>query len=373
MKNRNLLIKSLVSIAVSSIIGSGLAYADLPSGVNSILSAAAGHSTTVTTSVAKAPSVNAVKPTNSVPPETPVMVNKPSEPIIQHPAPVTPVHDVIQKQPAAIINHAAPTPASLPAMPVREPAATVVSPLPSPVPVESMNPQQNHAIHASDNRNTAGYINPFVGSPSVEQKLSNQLALLKTKTEIMKEKAKYAKYAHESNILNNSSSPQMQALQQRVSELESHMSDLEQNIQQSVRARQVAHKIRVEKMKKPVVTSIISDMGKLSATVQMGKTIKTVHVGDSVDGNMVTAIHLHSVDFANGQRILLGDQVGHYLSATWKSSQSHGDIASPQSGPSIANRLEQEAHQAGIKLPAYGNNQGASMPPLNGLAPMVHP
>lgn len=377
MKNRPLLTHSLLAFAMLSALGTGVASADA-SGVNAILAAAAGNKTHMPVAVtppavsAKPVTKPAVKSTRVIhaPVATAKPIVAPTPQVAQHSIP--PRAEVHAAHPAPMM-HSVTHPALLPMRPnqghpVLPPAVnhrehslvppTHPSPTPSPAAQES-----------------AGYINPFMGAPGVEQKLSNRLELLKIKTEIAKEQTTFAKYAHESNLLENARSPQMQQLQATVSSMQARLVSLEQKVHHSVHAAQATAVKHAEKANDtPILTSILADMNSRSAIISLGKHLHTVTVGDRIAGQRVMSIHLHSVRLSNGEVLHLQAPIGHYLSTTWKASQNHGRIEAPQAN-SLATRLAEEARQSGIRLPAYGSANTSHMPPLPALNPAMlqHP
>ena len=196
---------------------------------------------------------------------------------------------------------------------------------------------------------SAGYVNPFLGAPSKEQNLSNELSLLKLKTQIAKEKATYVKYLNQGRSFQPQNSAEFHNLENAVVQMKSQLSTLAEE----KRAAMVhIEAVRKKKMNALKLVAIIDNQGKRSALVQVGKQTRTVADGETVNGHLVKAIRAHALVLDNGRILRLARQIGHYESTQWKAQQQSGSIAAPQS--SIAQRLAAEAQQSGIHLPQYG-------------------
>lgn len=376
MKARLIFTRSLLTAAVLSTCGVSMASANT-AGVNAILAAAAGNKTpvpaasTAPVQSGKASTKPVAQPEHITP--APVAVEKPSMP---HTPPAHPN----RKKVSNTVVHTVPTTS------VPKPHAVVhtTHPLTHPTEADRVIPSLNalhepsmvppaHPSASPVAQETAGYINPFMGVPSHEQDLSNRLALLKIKTKIAKEQATYAKYAHETNLMENAASPQMQQLQEKVSDLQTRLVSLEQKVHHTFHAVHAMAKKKAEKAREtPILASILADMNQRSAIIKVGKHLHTVSVGDRIAGQRVMAIHLHSVQLSNGTVLHLQAPIGHYQSTTWQSSQAQGRIAAP-GGNSLVSRLAEEARQSGIRLPSYGAANSSGMPPLPAVNPsMLH-
>ncbi|MGK9451677.1 hypothetical protein [Acidithiobacillus caldus] len=379
MKAHLIFTRSLLTAAVLSTCGVSMASANT-AGINAILAAAAGNKTAVPAAItAPVQSVKSMtKPVAERKPNTaaPIAVKKPV--VLPHTQPAHPVH---KEMPSTVVHPVAATSVPKPqtvahtAQPMMHPTkADRVLPFRNVRPEPSMVPPA-HPSASPVAQETAGYINPFMGVPSHEQDLSNRLALLKIKTQIAKEQATYAKYAHETNLIETSASPQMQQLQERVSDLQTRLARLEQKVHHTFHAVHAMAKKKAEKAREtPILASILADMNQRSAIIKVGKHLHTVTVGDRIAGQRVMAIHLHSVQLSNGDVLHLQAPIGHYQSTTWQSSQAQGRIAAPRAD-SLVSRLAEEARQSGIRLPSYGATNSSGMPPLPALNPSMlrHP
>ncbi|OFC44577.1 hypothetical protein BAE30_14085 [Acidithiobacillus caldus] len=371
MKARLIFTRSLLTAAVLSTCGLSMASANT-AGINAILAAAAGK---------KSPASEAIA--------APVQSAKASTKSVAHPesitaAPIavtTTAHPLRKKIPNTVVR-------TVPTASAPKPQTVVhtVHPLTHQTEADRVLPFRNvrpelsmvppaHPSASPVAQETAGYINPFMGVPSHEQDLSNRLALLKIKTQIAKEQATYAKYAHETNLIETVASPQMQQLQERVSDLQTRLARLEQKVHHTFHAVHAMAKKKAEKAREtPILASILADMNQRSAIIKVGKHLHTVTVGDRIAGQRVMAIHLHSVQLSNGDVLHLQAPIGHYQSTTWQSSQAQGRIAAPRAD-SLVSRLAEEARQSGIRLPSYGAANSSGMPPLPALNPSMlrHP
>lgn len=196
-----------------------------------------------------------------------------------------------------------------------------------------------------------GYVNPFVGQPSVIGHLSNRLAVIKLKNAIAKAQASGAKYRSEYASLSQNNSPQLQALYQSVHQMQASLAQL-----QSMRTAQ-AHMAQIVQRKKanPSMTlvGIIHNNGEKYALLQVGKHTLTLSKGASAGHTAIQSIGSDSIQMADGEHLRVSpNAVGHYASTSWKGTQAGGGIIPPQSA--ISAKLVNEARQSGVPLP--GNN-----------------
>ncbi|MDX5935571.1 hypothetical protein [Acidithiobacillus thiooxidans] len=358
MKNSRLM-HGLLWGAVVSAMTVLPAYANT-AGVNAILEAAAGKATV------PAPATPTVKTTSvkkPVPP-TPTPAAKAQQHVL-----IGPVHVAPSAHHPAVTVPAKPTtphPTTVkPAVPAPHPVSPAavqapshpVTPLTMPTPSRRMSAPEmpqvaSHAV-------TAGYINPFMGTPGTVQKLSNKLSILQLQTKIAKARASYAKYDSEANSMALDNSPQLRSLEQTVAELRGKMQAL---TAASARAQQVAHQVQKATQAKRAqlaVVAILDDQGQRGAVIQVGKNTYTVKAGSTLDGHLVQAVDPHQVILGDGTILKLSSQIGHYQSTSWKGHQNSGQIASPQQS-NILTRLASEAKKDGIRFNA---------PPSGGVSP----
>lgn len=335
------------------------AYANT-AGVNAILEAAAGKATV------PAPATPAVNTTSVKKPVTPSLSIAAKMP--QH-ALIGPVHVTPSAHHPAVTVPAKPTtphPTTVkPAVPAPHPVSPAavqtpshpVTPLTMPTPSHRMSAPE--MPQAASHAVTAGYINPFMGTPGTVQKLSNTLSILQLQTKIAKARASYAKYDSEANSMALDHSPQLRALEQTVVELRGKMQAL---TAASARAQQVAHQVQKATQAKRAhlaVVAIMDDQGQRGAVIQVGKNTYTVKAGSTLDGHLVQAVDPHQVILGDGTILKLSSQIGHYQSTSWKGHQNSGQIASPQQS-NILTRLASEAKKDGIRFNA---------PPSGGVSP----
>lgn len=358
------------------------------SGVDAILEAAAGKAPStvaapdVSAPVAKPSAPVAHKPTKkpvSPAPVTPHVVTHPAASMHQKPTDV-----VVGPVPRPVVSvPSIPHPVNMVPAPVSKPAAASppMAPsqsaerMPATPPFGPMQAQPTSAVAPSPTADaTAGYINPFMGTPGTAQKLSSTLSLLKLKTAIAKERAEYAKYDSQADALAMNGSPQLRQLEQNVSDLHDQIQALKAaDVQDKAMAQ--AAEVHAKKAKNHLqVIAIITEQGQRSAIIQAGKLTKTVFAGESVNGHLIQAVDDHQVVLADGQSLPLQSQIGHYQSTSWKGNQGSGNIASPQTS-GILTRLTQEAQKDGIPLshdvPGQAPGAPNGLPPLNPA--MLHP
>lgn len=358
MKNSRLM-HGLLWGAVVSAMTVLPAYANT-AGVNAILEAAAGKATV------PAPATPTVKTTSvkkPVPP-TPTPAAKAQQHVLIGPVHVAPS----AHHPAVTVPAKPTTPLSTtvkPAVPAPHPVSPAavqtpshpVTPLTTPTPSRRMSAPE--MPQAASHAVTAGYINPFMGTPGTVQKLSNKLSILQLQTKIAKARASYAKYDSEANSMALDNSPQLRSLEQTVAELRGKMQAL---TAASARAQQVAHQVQKATQAKRAqlaVVAILDDQGQRGAVIQVGKNTYTVKAGSTLDGHLVQAVDPHQVILGDGTILKLSSQIGHYQSTSWKGHQNSGQIASPQQS-NILTRLASEAKKDGIRFNA---------PPSGGVSP----
>lgn len=359
MKNSRLM-HGLLWGAVVSAMTVLPAYANT-AGVNAILEAAAGKATVPAPAIpsAKTPAAKVSVPSTPTPAAKaqqhvligPVYHVAPSahHPAVTVPAKPTTPHPTTVKPTVPAPHPVSPAAVQAPSHPV--------TPLTMPTPSRRMSAPEmpqvaSHAV-------TAGYINPFMGTPGTVQKLSNKLSILQLQTKIAKARASYAKYDSEANSMALDNSPQLRSLEQTVAELRGKMQAL---TAASARAQQVAHQVQKATQAKRAhlaVVAIMDDQGQRGAVIQVGKNTYTVKAGSTLDGHLVQAVDPHQVILGDGTILKLSSQIGHYQSTSWKGHQNSGQIASPQQS-NILTRLASEAKKDGIRFNA---------PPSGGVSP----
>lgn len=335
------------------------AYANT-AGVNAILEAAAGKATVPAPAI---PSAKTPAAKVSVP-STPTPAAKAQQHVL-----IGPVHVAPSAHHPAVTVPAKPTtphPTTVkPAVPAPHPVSPAavqapshpVTPLTMPTPSRRMSAPE--MPQAASHAVTAGYINPFMGTPGTVQKLSNKLSILQLQTKIAKARASYAKYDSEANSMALDNSPQLRSLEQTVAELRGKMQAL---TAASARAQQVAHQVQKATQAKRAhlaVVAIMDDQGQRGAVIQVGKNTYTVKAGSTLDGHLVQAVDPHQVILGDGTILKLSSQIGHYQSTSWKGHQNSGQIASPQQS-NILTHLASEAKKDGIRFNA---------PPSGGVSP----
>lgn len=350
-------------------------------GVDSILEAAAGKPVAAPADNAAQPASSTVKSVPAVP--EPAKSASPIPAATQPKIPSGMVVGPILKTPPVAANVTSSHPAIPSALPMSQQAPSVPiqsapvtsmnqaapnAAMPSPMPVSRPSaPISQSAPSLDSNQATAGYINPFLGSPGITQKLSSTLSILQLQTKIAKERAAYSKYNSEANTLAMDNSPQLRQLESDVSDLRGKVQSLSA---QDARAEQVAQQVHAAAVKSHnhmEVIAIVNDQGDRSAIIKTGKKTDTVTVGSSVDGHLVQAVDPHQVVLADGKTLPLSQQIGEYRSTSWKGTQNNGEIAAPQQSD-VLGRLASEAKQNGITFgapPAHGGVTPDGMPPLN--------
>ena len=347
----------LLAAAVSA-LGFAMASSANTAGVNAVLEAAAGK----TTPGAPAPTASAqAKSAAAAPKIIPAShASLPTKPV------VLPAETTRSKVPLPEPSHAGkvpvhavrgfPAPLSVQAASSTHPAMPIPNTVVAAAPQSNLHPKmivtgqsRMGMPQSAASVQSAGYVNPFLGTPSKEQNLSNELNLLKLKTHIAKEKATYVKYLNQGRSFQPQKSAEFQNMENTVVQMKSQLSALAEEKRAAMVHTEAVRKKKMDALK---LVAIIDNQGKRSALVQVGKQTQTVADGDTVNGHLVKAIRAHALVLDNGRTLRLTRQIGHYASTQWKAQQQSGSIAAPQS--SIVQRLAAEAQQSGIHLPQYG-------------------
>ncbi|MBU2723809.1 hypothetical protein [Acidithiobacillus ferridurans] len=192
---------------------------------------------------------------------------------------------------------------------------------------------------------SAGYVNPFTGTPGIVERLTGKLETLKLQNQIAKQQAEAAKLNGEVSEFSISNSPQLREVRNDMMAMQNRIASLESAVTRKQRRTEIA----VQKKQEVIhLAGILDNDGQRTAVMRMGHHFVYATAGQAVGSTSITRIGTHSVHLSNGNVLHNAPAIGHYDAVSWGSVQSSGRIASPQSA--IAEKLAQEAN--GAHLPA---------------------